>query len=210
MTKEALVDSAGKVLNDTDAPLKARFRALFALRGLGGADAIAYMTKSLEDPAAGALLKHEVAYCMGQMRDKNALPTLVRVLEDVGREAIVRHEAGEAIAAIGGLDAIDTLRKYCSDPVQEVADTCQIAVAKLEYETTQQYKNEEGRLSKNPYESVDPAPPLLENDVQNLRCILLDESKTLFERYRAMFSLRNIGSEESIIAIADGKQISVD
>jgi deoxyhypusine monooxygenase len=67
------------------------------------------------------------------------------------------------------------------------------------------------------YTSVDPAPPassLLrdkaskssESDaaVPDLRKTLLDPSLPLFQRYRAMFALRNIGSAAAVDALADG------
>ena len=38
--------------------------------------------------------------------------------------------------------------------------------------------------------------------------VLLDEDVPLFDRYRAMFSLRNIGDDESILALAAGLQCS--
>jgi deoxyhypusine monooxygenase len=37
-----------------------------------------------------------------------------------------------------------------------------------------------------------------------LRDALLDVKKSLFERYRAMFALRNIGDREAVLALADG------
>ena len=64
------------------------------------------------------------------------------------------------------------------------------------------------KLSQNPYESVDPAPPCLADDVHQLKTTLLDESKPLFERYRAMFSLRNDGSKDAVLALAEGNYIS--
>ena len=65
---------AGGVLNDASQPLKARFRALFTLRNLKGPEALEQMAKAFSDPSA--LLKHEVAYCMGQMGDEAAVPIL--------------------------------------------------------------------------------------------------------------------------------------
>lgn len=58
--------------------------------------------------------------------------------------------------------------------------------------------------STNPYLSVDPSPPAAVKDVQALRNTLMDEKESLFARYRAMFSLRNLGTEESIVALAEG------
>ena len=194
----------GQLLNDPKAPLKARFRALFTLKNLGGPEALEFMFQAFSDESA--LLKHEVAYCLGQMGDKTAVPKLSEVLADASREAIVRHEAGEALGAIGDLSVLPLLRKHAQDPVKEVADTCDLAIKRLEYIQSGKADEEKDKLTKNPYESVDPAPPLEEKDVGKLEAILLDESLPLFERYRAMFSLRNLGTDDSILAIAKGKK----
>ncbi len=53
--------------------------------------------------------------------------------------------------------------------------------------------------------SVDPAPPSAEDDINKLRETLIDENVPLFERYRAMFTLRNIGGKEAVLAIAQGE-----
>lgn len=59
-----------------------------------------------------------------------------------------------------------------------------------------------GSLEKSKYYSVDPAPPVAvdkEMTTEELKSILLDDCKPLFERYRAMFSLRNRGNEEDVL-----------
>lgn len=38
-----------------------------------------------------------------------------------------------------------------------------------------------------------------------LRDALLDEARPLFERYRAMFALRNVGGKEAALALAEGE-----
>lgn len=93
MVTEQELEAIGKTLVDPKQPLQARFRALFTLRGLGGPDAIAWISRGFED--SSALLKHELAYCLGQMRDPQAIPVLVDVLQDTSQEPMVRHEAGE-------------------------------------------------------------------------------------------------------------------
>jgi deoxyhypusine monooxygenase len=40
--------------------------------------------------------------------------------------------------------------------------------------------------------------------IDDLKTILLDENRSLFERYRAMFALRNIGNDEAVLAICEG------
>jgi deoxyhypusine monooxygenase len=116
---------------DEDERMFQRMRALFALRNIGGVDAIealaaAYSSKS-------ALLKHEIAYVMGQMQDPAAVPHLINRLEDHGEDLMVRHEAAEALGAIGDRTALATLEKFVDDPEPVVAESCEVAMDLLEY-----------------------------------------------------------------------------
>ena len=74
-----------------------------------------------------------------------------------------------------------------------------------------------GRDEGNPFHSVDPAPALAaaeaaESDgkqketytVEEMKQRLLDTSLSLYERYRAMFGLRNKNTEESVLALTAG------
>jgi len=196
------VENVGKLLNNVDRPLKERFRALFTLKNIGGALAIDWISKAFSDESA--LLKHEVAYCLGQLQDPLAIPTLVSVVSDVSREAIVRHEAAEALGAIGGAEVISVLEKFSTDPVPEVSETCKLALDKIMY----QAKVGGNLKGVNVYGSVDPAPPSDEQDTEKLKQILLDENIPLFDRYRAMFSLRNKGDDMSVKALACGLNCS--
>lgn len=197
MVTEEEVTAIGRTLLDAAQPLPARFRALFTLRNLGGPAAIDCIVRGFAD--SSALLKHELAFCLGQMRDRAAIPALLGVLQDSQQEPMVRHEAGEALGAIGDPEVLDVLRRYSEDPVVEVAETCQLAVRRLEW--LQEHGEEPG---SSPYRSVDPAPPAEETDVATLRAVLLDESRPLFDRYRAMFALRNLGGRDAVLALADG------
>lgn len=89
---ESAIKNIGKVLNDPSRPMKERFRALFSLRNLGGETSIECISDCFKDESV--LLKHELAYCLGQMQDKRAIPVLRKVLEDTEQDPIVRHEAG--------------------------------------------------------------------------------------------------------------------
>lgn len=84
---------------------------------------------------------------------------------------------------------------------RQVAETCQLAVQRLEW-----LQGQGGQPAlEGPYLSVDPAPPAEERDVGRLREALLDEARPLFERYRAMFALRDTGGEEAALALAEGE-----
>jgi len=191
----------GQLLLDPKRPLKERFRALFTLKSIGGQEAVDWMAKAFNDESA--LLKHEVAYCLGQLQSELALPVLTGVLADAeGQEPIVRHEAAEALAAIGGEEALRWVEKYQEDPSEEVRETCQLALAKLNLSKA------ESEEVGNAWGSHDPAPPSKEKNVTKLREMLLDQDLPLFDRYRAMFSLRNIGDHDSILALAAGLKCS--
>ncbi|KAF6211898.1 hypothetical protein GE061_012415 [Apolygus lucorum] len=192
------VGPVGKILNDPNVPLHQRFRALFTLRNIGGEDAINEIAKGFSDPSV--LLTHELAYCLGQMQDKNAIPFLIKVLEDESMNPITRHEAGEALGAIGSTEVLDVLQKYRQDPEAPVAETCELAIQRIKW------LNERKIDSPNSiYDSVDPAPAEEDSSsVEELVSVLLDETNSLFERYKALFSLRNLNTTESILGLTKG------
>ena len=108
-----------------------RMRALFALRNIGGKESVdalaaAYNSKS-------ALLKHEIAYVMGQMQDSNAVPHLIDRLEDKEEDIMVRHEAAEALGAIGDRTALSVLEKFVDDDEVVIAESCEVALDLLEW-----------------------------------------------------------------------------
>lgn len=70
------------------------FRLTWLFSPLAGAEAVEWISKAFSDDSA--LLKHELAYCLGQMQDRRAIPVLIDVLKDRSQEPMVRHEAGKA------------------------------------------------------------------------------------------------------------------
>lgn len=71
-------------------PLAHRFRALFTLKALTSDEAIGIIAEGFKDESA--LLKHELAYVLGQMGNERAVPVLEGVLGDLRQDAMVRHE----------------------------------------------------------------------------------------------------------------------
>ncbi|CAK9439595.1 uncharacterized protein LODBEIA_P36950 [Lodderomyces beijingensis] len=194
-------------------PLAHRFRALFSLKSIGSEDedkerahkAIRYIAESFSD--SSELLKHEVAYVLGQTKDLYAATYLRDVLTDSQQQVMVRHEAAEALGALGDKESLPLLTDYFeNDPSIEIRQTCELAIERIKWENSDQAKTEV--LEKSLYESVDPAPPLASDPsnskVEKLQAILNDQEKPLFERYRAMFRLRDIGTDEACLALATG------
>jgi len=146
-----------------------------------------------------ALLKHEIAYVMGQTKNPYCIPILTKVLDNQRENTMVRHEAAEALGAIGNQESLETLKKYLNDPAQEIRETCQIAIDRINF------YNSQTEIPSSPFVSTDPAPPFPKSySIQQLSKILMDPSFSLFERYRAMFALRDKNNEESVLIIAEG------
>ncbi|XP_065888914.1 deoxyhypusine hydroxylase-like [Dysidea avara] len=198
---EDTISKVGIILNDQSTGMAERFRALFTLRNIMGATAIKEISRCFTDPSA--LLKHECAYCLGQIQDTSAVPILINVLEDLSQEAIVRHEAAEALGALSSTTTHDivipVLQKYTTDAAGMVADTCCIALDLIEWK--QVYNTE---LLMSPFNSFDPAPPFEQGNLSCWSNDYLNSSLSLFHRYRAMFSLRNINSTEAVEVLLKG------
>ncbi|KAJ3537862.1 hypothetical protein NMY22_g5417 [Coprinellus aureogranulatus] len=209
--EDCLLNVSGKV------PLHVRFRALFTLKGLKSDEAVAIIGKGFADDSA--LLKHELAYCLGQSKKTSALPTLEAVLRNKSEDPMVRHEAAEAMGAISSASSIPVLEEFLSDSEDAVRETCEIAIAKIKWDNSEEGKKhqEEQKEGVPLYTSIDPAPPtsgllkgapkpedVQQSSIEQLQAQLVDTKLPLFERYRAMFALRNIGTPAAVDALASG------
>lgn len=207
------LDELELILLDESLPIGKRTRCIFLLKQIDTHDSIDVLIKGLSSPSV--LLAHEIAYVLGQMNDKYAIPALVNTLNNKRIDPIVRHECVEALGNIGDQTTIELLNDIMNDSNEcnEVIDTCKISIDKLKYNI--EYKKNAFKMLQQKsnssigavsiYSSVDPAPPYTDiTDIQELKTILCNRENSLFERYRAMFTLRNIGSDESIHALVSG------
>jgi deoxyhypusine monooxygenase len=162
--------------------------------------AAAHRHAGLKD--ASALLRHEVAYCLGQRQDPAAVAALAALLADASEHPMVRHEAGEALGAIATPACLAPLRAHAADASLEVAQTCQLALQRVEFFAAR--GSDAGAAdAAGPYRSVDPTPPApAATPTSALRATLLDARARVFDRYRAMFALRDRGGAEAVAALA--------
>lgn len=169
-----------------------------------------FAAAALRNKEGTCLFRHEIAYVLGQMRAKAAIATLSEILQDASDDPIVRHESGEALGAIADPSTLELLEKHCNDERPEVAETCQIASRRVRWVLEHGDKAEEaGNMNDNPFESVDPAPAEKKPSKEQVPVYaaqLLDQSLPLFERYKAMFSLRNNRSKAAVLALCKGLQ----
>ncbi|KAA6425385.1 MAG: deoxyhypusine hydroxylase [Trebouxia sp. A1-2] len=199
VSDDTLVARLHRKLVHPHTSLSQKYRVLFSLRNMPGSAAEEAIVEGkraetllscLKD--ASALFRHEVAYCLGQRQDAAAIKTLKEVLADSQEHCMVRHEAGEALGAIGTATCLKELQQYVQDPCLE---------ARI------QYHNQHGTLAEQDesrYLSVDPTPAAPSSTPANeLRAKLVDEQARIFDRYRAMFALRNKGGQEAVSALGE-------
>jgi deoxyhypusine monooxygenase len=140
--QDTQVPTLRKIVISESEPLARRFRALFSLKHLASVQppneqtvpAIEAIAAAFSSPSA--LLKHELAYCLGQSGHNAAIAPLRAVLEDKAEDSMCRHEAAEALGALNDKGSLELLKQLRDDPSEEkvVTETCDIAVARIEWE----------------------------------------------------------------------------
>lgn len=183
------------ILSDPQSPLPSRFRSLFALKSLFGHDAAMGIGEALLQSLDNVLLCHEMAYVLGQIGNPKVIPILSDVLRNESVDSMIRHEAAEALGAIGSSESIPVLEEFSIHPCLEISQTCQLALDLIKHVSSNP------KITEKKYSSVDPAPPLESDDIQKLGRELMDTTKSLFARYRCMFALRDIGTDEAVKVI---------
>lgn len=144
------------------------------------------------------------------------------------------------MGAISSSASLQILKEFLADSNRSVRETCEIAIAKIEWDNSEEGRKHQQTLESvqdspyiSPYfipsflsllpidsrlyTSIDPAPatsgllsgPPKPESVTSEQITTLQESLTntdlpLFERYRAMFALRNIGTPLAVDALASG------
>ncbi|ORC92869.1 uncharacterized protein TM35_000021950 [Trypanosoma theileri] len=211
-------------LLDPAAPLDSRFRELYRVKSdLLHTPAGAHLIAAAVDTTDSVLLQHELVYNLGQSGVPAAVPPLVRILREKEKYNLVtRHEAAEALGALGEVpaEALEALAQHASpetEPSAGVRESCELALRRLQLP-----KHRRVPPPGCPFVSLDPAPAFAadgkeeeeeegeegevprEGDVPALQRILCDDSgaTSLWRRYKAMFTLRNIGTKEAVEALS--------
>ncbi|KAI9045047.1 deoxyhypusine monooxygenase [Aspergillus affinis] len=201
---DATILNLRKVITDESEPLARRFRALFSLKHLACLEPHTENTlPAIQAIAAAftsqsALLKHELAYCLGQTRNPDSVEYLQHVVKDTQEDAMCRHEAAEALGALGYDNSLEMLKALRDDEneLDIIRETCDIAVDRILWENSEERQAE--KLKPSDFTSIDPAPPLplasSQPSIADMEQTLLDTKLPLFQRYRAMFALRDLAS----------------
>ena len=153
-TTTATILSLRKTLCSESQPIGLRFRALFSLKHFACMPTSPLNVPAIEAIAAAfaspsALLKHELAYCLGQTRNLESSKFLRGVLENQKEDSMVRHEAAEALGALADRDCLQLLKERRDDPNEpvEVRETCELSVENIEWAHSDAGKAEKLRQS---------------------------------------------------------------
>ena len=104
------------------------------------------------------------------------------------------------MGAIGDAAALSVLQEFLNCEEQNIAETCSIALDRVKWLGEQENATDVVFSA-----AIDPAPafPTTLYSQDQLKEILHDTTKSLFERYRALFTLRDLKDESSISIIGD-------
>lgn len=83
------------ILLDLSQPIAKRTHAAFKLRTSATAECASVIAEALLNTQDSSLMRHELAYILGQMQYKHICSTLIQILEDESEDLLVRHECAE-------------------------------------------------------------------------------------------------------------------
>jgi deoxyhypusine monooxygenase len=203
------------LLNDMES-IRLRTGALFKLRTIGNMEAVKILEEALVKEKSSDLLRHEICYCFGQMietqENKEEIQKFLynEVFEDPKKYAsIVLHEAAEALGNINSENNVKLLERFLNYEDDIIQETCVMSVENINWMNNTKNGQTEGLDKlKLHHKTNDPAPPFnfkqeAYSSVEKIKTILHNESESLFNRYRALFTLREFDNEEAVQALCD-------
>jgi deoxyhypusine monooxygenase len=125
----------GQILHAASNPLFERYRAMFSLRNRGTKECVQELGHALIHDDSSALLRHEIAYVLGQMQSPDSIHDLRTSLERCNEHVMVRHESAEALGAIEeNWDEVEmVLKSFMEDDDVVVRESCIVALDAADY-----------------------------------------------------------------------------
>lgn len=188
---EIEIETAKNVILSEKSNISEKMRALFKLRHIDSDESVFAISKAFVNKSI--LLKHELAYVLGQMQRDSALSILEKVLCDEDENEIVRHEAAEALANFKHDHIPKILSRFVDHKSRPIRETCFIGLEKL--------KEDEEDLKV--FCSIDPAYPI-RIDFNEAERIFLDKNSNIYLRYKVMFFLRDLATERASKILIQG------
>jgi deoxyhypusine monooxygenase len=124
--------------------------------------------------------------------------------------SIVLHEAAEALGNINSENNLILLERFLDYEDDIIKETCEIAVENINWMKKTNNGETEG-LNKCEliYKTNDPSPPFnLKHDekyksLESIKTILFDQKETYFNKYRALFTLREFNNMAAVDVLCE-------
>lgn len=168
-----------EVLANPESTVFQRYNCLGMLRTIGTEPAAKALELTYPTLGTSELLRHDVMYCMGQMRQPNSLQFLLAHLQDDQELPIVRHEACEALSNF--FDIKDQILQHFDTELlkpnlpQILKSTLIVAKEKMIS------FSEESNFGKKYLGTIEPAEPFTLTEIKNLMTKFLGISENAEE-----------------------------
>jgi len=211
------VSELKSILLSEESGIRPRMNCLFRLRTIATMECVLALEEALIKEKSSDLLRHEVCYVFGQMtsteENKAEIQSFLtkEVFEDPNKYTpIVLHEAAEALGNINFEQNKTLLEKFINSPLDIIKETCEISIANLDWMIKTKNGESEGLLDlKLIYKTNDPAPPFNYKketkyaDLQYLSKVMHDTNESMFDRYRVIFTLRELNSDSAVKVLCE-------
>lgn len=155
-----------------------KYETMMMLRTINTDEAAKVLEDGYKYLGDSELLRHDVMYCMGQMKAKNSLDFLIGKMNDPQELSIVRHEAGEALANIHELkdQIMPHMEKHWDTEDELLRSTVHVGLGKLRNFTPA------SKYGKKYCGTIEPAEPFDEEEIRAyIKSLGLENPKDLAE-----------------------------
>jgi deoxyhypusine monooxygenase len=122
----------GDMLRDETQHMFDRYRSMFSLRNRR---AVPELCHTLITDTSSALLRHEIAYVLGQLQHVDSIPALEESLRRKTEHFMVRHESAESLGAMEEKweTVAAILTEFAADDDIVVRESCLVAIDAADY-----------------------------------------------------------------------------
>eukprot|EP00939_MAST-03C_sp_MAST-3C-sp1_P000646 g646.t1 len=146
-------------------------------------------------------MRHEIAFALGQTEHASAILSLRRLLADETEDEVTRHEAAESLSTLDGENCKQRFEIYSRDRNRHpiLSDTCMLALEGrrrfLEGEIDAAFAPcgcQKKKVVRGAVEGGSGGEEIMDPESdRRARNVLLDKSASLYDRYEALFELRD-------------------
>lgn len=189
---------AVQIVQNPNTSVSTKTRVLYYLRCLDTEEAALELQNCITNKSV--LIDHEVAYILGQMKQRATIPFLFSLIEDESVNPIVRHEAIEALGNFEDKSLISKLELYLNSPIDIIKESAILAIRKLE-------SSDKCEQPFSKYYSRDPAHPFKGSFEEAVKMFF---SNDIEDQYKAIFYFRDLNTPEAVEMLAKGFSFSSD